>query len=91
MDKKLFTMKPIDNNKLLAWTTRLIALRAAAKGTTTYQEALALKAELLERKLERENRAGQEADYEEAEPETSGDQTEALRAEQRNKERKKGR
>lgn len=79
-------MKPVDNNKLLAWLTRLVALRAAAKGTTNYQEALALKAELLERKLERENRAGQEADYEETEPETRGDQPEALRAEQGNTE-----
>jgi hypothetical protein len=38
-------MTPFDKSKLLAWTTRLVALRAAAKGTTKYQEALHLKAE----------------------------------------------
>lgn len=38
-----------DRSKLSAWTMRLISLRAAAKGTTKYEEALALKAELMER------------------------------------------
>lgn len=42
-------MTPTDKIKLLAWTTRLVAIRAAAKGTTKYEEALALKAELMER------------------------------------------
>jgi len=42
-------MTPIDESKFLAWTIRLISLRAAAKGTTKYEEALALKAELMER------------------------------------------
>ncbi len=42
-------MNPIDESKFLAWTIRLISLRAAAKGTTKYEEALALKAELMER------------------------------------------
>lgn len=47
-------MKQVDRDKLLAWTTRLVALRAAAKGTTKYQEALTLKAELMERAEKRE-------------------------------------
>ena len=47
-------MKPKDRDKLLAWTARLVALRSAAKGTTKYQEALALKAELMERAEKRE-------------------------------------
>jgi len=42
-------MTPIDKGQLLAWTTRLVALRAAAKGTSMYDEALALKADLMER------------------------------------------
>ena len=43
-----------DKSKLSAWTMRLISLRAAAKGTTKYQEALNLKAELMERAEKRE-------------------------------------
>jgi len=77
-------MKPIDNNILLAWISRVISLRAAAKGTTRYQEALALKAELMERAEKREKREGQAADYEEAKTGTSGYQTEVLKAEQGN-------
>jgi len=42
-------MIPKDNSKLTAWLTRLVSLRAAAKGTNIYDEALALKAELMER------------------------------------------
>jgi len=79
-------MKPIDNDKLLAWTTRLIALRAAAKGTTKYEEALALKAELMERAEKREKKGGPVTDYEEGKSRTSGDPPEALRAEQGNPE-----
>lgn len=48
-------MIPTDKSKLLAWTTRLVALRAAAKGTTKYEEALALKAELMERAERRQS------------------------------------
>jgi hypothetical protein len=46
---KIQPMKPIDNGLLTGWLTRLVALRAAAKGTTKDQEALALKAELSEK------------------------------------------